>query len=43
MLQGTQQNLVTQAQEAVNQALKAQAPLLGAEVAFRGATWRLST
>jgi hypothetical protein len=43
MLQETQQNLVAQAQEAVDQALKAQAPLTGAEVAFRGATWRLST
>jgi hypothetical protein len=42
MLQATQQNLVTAAQQAVNDALKAQAPLLGADVAFRGGSWRLS-
>jgi hypothetical protein len=42
MLQATQQDLVTRAQQAVNEALKAQAPLIGAEVAFRGGAWRLS-
>ncbi len=43
MLQEAQQGLLAQAQEAVNDAMKAQAPLLGAEVAFRGGSWRLST
>lgn len=40
MLQEAQQGLVAQAQEAVNDAMKAQAPLIGAEVAFRGGGWR---
>jgi len=43
MLQAAQQGLVAQAQEAVNQALKAQAPLIGAEVAFRDGVWKLAT
>ncbi len=42
MLQEAQQGLVAQAQQAVNDAVKAQAPLAGAEVAFRGGAWRLA-
>jgi hypothetical protein len=41
MLQEAQAGLVTQAQQAVEEAMKAQAPLVGAEVAFRGGAWRL--
>jgi hypothetical protein len=40
MLQNAQQGLVAEAQQAVEQAMKAQAPLVGAEVAFRGARWQ---
>lgn len=40
MLQNAQQGLVAQAQQAVEQAMKAQAPLVGAEVGFRGARWQ---
>lgn len=43
MLQAAQQGLIAQAQQAVNDALKQQAPLIGADVALRGARWRLST
>lgn len=43
MLQEAQQGLIAQAQQAVNDAMKAQAPLAGAEVAFRGGGWRFTS
>ncbi len=39
MLQQAQQALLQQAQSAVQEALKDQAPLIGAEAGFRGGTW----
>ena len=43
LMQQAQQSLVQQAQHAVQQALKNQAPLVGAEVAFREGRWRLES
>jgi len=42
MLAAFQQQLLAQAQHSVQQALQAQAPVLGIEAAFRGGVWRFS-
>ncbi|MDO8502506.1 MAG: hypothetical protein Q7S20_11755 [Gemmatimonadaceae bacterium] len=43
LMQQAQQSLVQQAQHAVQQALKNQAPLVGAEYSFREGRWRLES